>query len=226
MGLKYSCFISYRRNEYYKKYIINLKRILQSEAFQVTNKQSAFFDEDSIRYGDTFDNRIYHGIQNSYFFIALWYLNYLHEDNLYCAKELLHALKIEEIIREKMPEEHKLNFSFIIPFLVRGCVSELPACFSKKLVVDIKSFEYAITNNKVSSKLVSLSQRLYKDLSEYYNLFSKYISEDEYYSLCESIEKPDDNYVRAWIKEQRKEIEMMEAKKIPILKKLDGQGNA
>lgn len=219
MSLKYSCFISYRRNDDAKKYISNLKNILQSETFLVTNKKRAFFDEDSIRYGEIFDSKIYEGIENSYFFMPIWYMNYLHEDSIYCAKELLHAMNIERMLQSLLPEAERANFFYVIPFLVRGNASELPECFSKKLVIDIKPFEYAIYNNKKSLKLIEFTQRLYKDLSDYYQVYNKYISHDEYVRLCESIEKPDDEFVKDWIKLQQKELLQSEAKNIPLLKK-------
>ena len=43
--MKYSCFISYRRHEEVKNFMVKLKKIIEPQAFSVTNMQNAFFDE-------------------------------------------------------------------------------------------------------------------------------------------------------------------------------------
>ena len=59
MSFHYSSFISYRRNVGDEKFIKKFKAIIESEAAKVTNISKVFFDEDSIIWGQEFDERIY-----------------------------------------------------------------------------------------------------------------------------------------------------------------------
>ena len=72
MAFEYSCFISYRHNENEKTFYNNFKNILQSEALTATNKNKSFFDEESIKYGEEWDDKIYSGVNSSYFFIDIY----------------------------------------------------------------------------------------------------------------------------------------------------------
>ena len=93
LSLQYSCFISYRRNEDNTKFLKNLKNIIQSELLHATGRNRAFLDNDEIRYGAEFDIAIYNAIEDSCFFIPVWHYHYLSIEQLWCAKELYHAIK-------------------------------------------------------------------------------------------------------------------------------------
>ena len=98
MSYKYSSFISYRRNVGDEKFVKKFKGIIECEAHKVTNIPKVFFDEQSIRWGDEFDEKIYDGIVACYFFIPFYHNSYLHKDNLWCAKELYRAIEVEKKI--------------------------------------------------------------------------------------------------------------------------------
>ena len=222
MSHTYSCFISYRRNEERRVFISNLKAILQSELFDLTNKNRAFLDNDSIRYGEEFDVKIYFGIENAYFFIPLWTPNYLHKDNLWCARELYHAIQLEEKIKDRLKDDDKLNWYYIIPIVVNGNKDYLPKCISRNNAIDIQFYTTDIINKKTTQKLIKLRRSFFDCVDAYYRTVKKYFELIDFRELNESIVKPDDVVLKNWVSLQESEIQVLESTHLPILKKSNG----
>ena len=219
MAFDYSCFISYRHNENEKIFYTNLRNIIQSEALTATNKSNSFFDENSIKYGEEWNDKIYIGVNGSYFFIPILHYNYLHIENNWCARELMHALKVEEIIRKKLPEEEREKFFYIIPFIYRGKPDNLPKGLSNKKALALQPFEYLIIKNDVSQELINLKQQLCDTLTECYKILDKYNIAGNFQQLFKKIPKPTDAEVNAWILEQKNLSKQKEAQQEPVLKK-------
>jgi hypothetical protein len=218
MAFNYSCFVSYRHNDNEKQFYTNLKNIIQSEALTATNKTNSFFDEVSIKYGEEWDDKIYIGVNGSYFFIPILHYNYLHPDNNWCARELIHALKVEETIRNKLPENERKNFFYIIPFIYRGKPDNLPKGLSNKKALSLQPFEYLIIKNDISQELINLKQQLCDTLTECYKILDKH-NDIDFQALFNTIPKPDDKEVNAWILEQKNLHKQKEAEQAPVLKK-------
>lgn len=213
MNFKYSSFISYRRNIGDEKFLKNFKAIIETEAFRATNIQKAFFDETSIRWGDEFDEKIYDGIAESYFFIPIYHCTYLHQDNVWCARELYHAIEVEKIIHSRLNDD----YCYVLPIIHRGFSSALPSCLEKKNAKDIRQLEYAITNNKQTAALIKFRNNICETLNSYYRLFSE--ENIDLKELCLSIHKPTDEEIKIWIKEQKEKEKNEESSNLPILKK-------
>ena len=212
MNFLYSSFISYRRNVDDEKFIKKFKVILEGEAHKVTNIPKVFFDEDSINWGEDFDERIYNGIVACYFFIPFYHNTYLHEDNLWCAKELYRAIEVEKKIRETAVA----NYCFILPIIDRGSASAFPDCIERKNAIETKKYRHLVLSNKTNKAL--------EDFKEYiYNIFLsnfKQLNVDiNFCELCDSIEAPSDDEIKKWIREQKEIEKKAEATNPPILQK-------
>lgn len=214
MNFEYSSFISYRRNEVDKKFLKNFKSIIESEAQKVTNLKNVFFDEDSIEWGNDFNKKIYDSILASFFFIPIYHIGYLHVDNIWCARELYHALEVEKILRNKIGDD---SYCYILPIIYRGSTSALPTCICKKKAKEIKQLEPTITSNKSSKGLIDFKHYLYETFLKSFNLLGSkdYSLKD----LCADIQIPSDDEIKTWIKEQKEIEKKAESANLPILKK-------
>jgi hypothetical protein len=212
MNFSYSSFISYRRNDGDEPFVKKFKTIIESEAHKVTNVARAFFDEESIKWGNDFDEKIYYGIVSCYFFIPFYHNSYLHKDNLWCAKELIHAIKVEEKIRN-----HSIpNYCFILPIIYRGSASAFPSCIGKKNAKDIKQLRHVISSNKTSAGLEKLKDNIYETFLTNFNLINGKVNLAD---LCADIPIATDDEVITWINEQKEVEKKEEATKLPILTK-------
>jgi len=215
MSFSYSSFISYRRNEYDPTFIQNFKKIIAGEALSVTNKAKVFFDEESIKWGNDFDPAIYDGILSSYFFIPIYQYNYLHVDNVWCAREIYHALQVEKKIRERTDNP---KYSFILPIIYRGSTDELPDCICKINAKSIRQLEHLIRGKKDGNlKLTEFRT----DISNVFHSNFKLIEslDINLKELCNEIEVPTDDQIKDWIRVQNKVQKEAESKKLPLLKK-------
>lgn len=212
MSCRYSSFISYRRNNGDENFVKKFKVILECEGQKVTNKTKAFFDEESIDWGSEFDDKIYDGIVASYFFIPFYHNSYLHEDNLWCAKELYRAIEVEKRVRNAVK-----TYCFILPIIDRGKASDFPECIGKKNAKEIRAIRHLILNNKTSKALEAFKDTIYDILlSNYKSLCSKDIKFSE---ICADISIPTDEEIKKWIRVQKKMEKEIEASNLPVLKK-------
>ena len=78
-----------------------VKDLFENEAFKATGVRKVFFDEESIKWGNEFDVKIYEAIVHSCFFIPFYNYSHLHEEDLWCAKELYRGIKVEEKIQKE-----------------------------------------------------------------------------------------------------------------------------
>lgn len=216
MAFEYSCFISYRHNKNEAVFYNNLREIIQSEAMLATNKNKLFFDESSIKYGEEWDDKIYDGVSGSYFFIPIYYPNYLHTDNIWCARELMHALKVQEVIHSKLTAAEQKNFFYIIPFIYRGKAESLPKGMATKKALLIRDFEYLIIKKEWSPELVKLKQDFCDMLNECWSILDGH-SNIDFQQLIQAIPKPTDAEVKQWIKEQKEKQIIIEADHKPFL---------
>ena len=212
MSCQYSTFISYRRNVGDEKFIKKFKSIIECEAFKVTNIPKVFFDEDSIRWGDEFDEKIYDGIVACYFFIPFYHNTYLHEDNLWCAKELYRAIEVEKKIRESAIH----NYCFILPIIDRGSASAFPKCIGQKNAKEIKQIRHLVLSNKTNAALERFKDTIYDIFVSNFKLLN---NEVKFSELCADIDIPSDDVIKEWIREQKKNEKISEANNPPILKK-------
>ena len=212
MSFEYSSFISYRRNDGNKKYLKKFKKIIESEAKNVTNIDKVFFDTLEIKLGENFDEKIYSSIIKACFFIPLYHMTYLSDENIWCARELYHALEVEKIIHKNINEK----YCYILPMVVRGRVDELPECIGAKNAKELERLEYAITSNKTNKKLIKFKQYLYGIFKDNFKLLSDEKG-DDLSRLCENMPIPSDGDIKKWILEQNKKNKAIESKKIPIL---------
>ncbi len=218
MAFQYSSFISYRHNDLDNVFFVNLKNILSSEIFKVTNKQSAFYDVEAIDWGVHWDDKIYSGIQQSFFFLPVWYYHYLNENNIWCARELYHALEIEKIIKSQLSPQDSSKFFFIFPLIYRGNTELIPQCFSKKSAKTLAVCENDIRNKKSTARLNKFSNDIYDSLMSHYLILEKYPHVD-FQSLFDAIKRPTDAEIIDWIKEQKRIITQKEAEQLPVLSK-------
>ena len=220
MAFEYSCFISYRHNQNEATFYNNLRDIIQSEAMLATNKNKLFFDETAIKYGEEWDDKIYDGVSGSYFFIPIYYPNYLHADNIWCARELMHALKVQDVILSNLTDDEKKKFFYIIPFIYRGKPESLPKGMSSKKALLIRDFEYLIIKKEWSPELVKLKQDFCDTLNECWSILDNH-SNIDFQQLIQAIPKPTDDEVKNWIKEQKEKQTKIEAEHKPLLVKKD-----
>ena len=217
MSFRYSGFISYRRNEGDTRFLKNFKKIIESEAQRVTNITKVFFDEDSIDWGKEFDHKVYEGIIASYFFIPIYQFSYLHVDNVWCARELYHALEVEKVIRNKIGDK---SYCYILPILFRGQLDSLPDCISKKKVKSIRQLEAIIESNRVNTRLTEFKNYVYDTFFLSFKLLSaQHINLKEINELCAQIIIPTDEKIKEWIEYQKGKVRLSESNKLPILRK-------
>lgn len=219
MAFQYSSFISYRHDAFDKKYIANLKTLLKEQLFRiVTNIESVFYDEESINWGTEWDNKIYTGISKSVFFVPIWYHHYLNEENLWCARELYHALEIEKIIKEQLDEEDKDKFYFVLPLIYKGSNKGLPYSLSRKTAKSLDLYEVEIKNKKTTTRLQKFINDLFYALLEHFRVIEKY-KNINFQELFDRVKIPTDDEIINWIKEQTREVKQIESENLPILKK-------
>lgn len=210
MGFNYSSFISYRHDSGDEKFYKNFKAIIESEAHKVTNISTVFWDTESITWGKEFDERIYFGINRSYFFIPIYHNTYLHEDNIWCARELYHALEVEKKIREKT----KTKYSFIYPIIFRGSLNSLPSCIEKKIAREISQLETTIVNNKTTERLTEFKRKMYNIFLDSFRVIENF----DLIEILNSINPPSDEEIKVWIKEQKEYEREAESAHLPVLK--------
>lgn len=211
MSFQFSCFISYRHHLEDKNFMLKFKKIIEAEAFKVTNQQNVFFDDKSIKWGEEFDHKIYEGIVSSYFFIPLFHHVYLHEDSLWCAKELHWAIQLENKIREKIA-----GYCFILPIIDRGSPSDFPDCIGKKNAKEIKKFRHLILGNKTTAAFEDFKGEIYEILLKNYELLEKETIFKQYLSDIKPI--PDDE-IKSWVKSQKDKQKSVTASHLPVLTK-------
>jgi hypothetical protein len=219
---EYASFISYRHDDDDGAYIDKIISKLKPEMFKATDRK-VFYDYGSIKWGEQWDDKIYYGIERSVFFFPIWYYYYLSEDNLWCAKELYHALEVEKIIKEQLEPEDRDKFYFIFPLIYRGDASLFPQSLSPKMAKSLLTYEYEIRySKKESEKLFNFKRGLHDTLLEQRlainEIIQKYIHID-FLNLFKTIKKPTDDEIRHWVKEQKKKIKEKEAEREPRLKK-------
>ncbi len=212
MSFNYSCFISYRRNSGEHKFVKKCKSIIESIGGIVTNKQEVFFDEDSIKFGQDFDEKIYNGIATSYFFIPFYHNSYLHIDNLWCAKELFRAIKLEEIIRKEINKE----YCFILPLIQIGSLNALPSCINKKNTKEIRQLEPAILSNKTTVAVTKFKNLIHDVLLESFELLKN--KELNLKEISDTIPFPQDSEIIEWINQQNGILKIVEAQNLPRFK--------
>jgi hypothetical protein len=208
MPYQYSCFFSYRRNEEQSQFFKNFNEIIKSEALGVTNERETFFDEKSIHQGQEFDKAIYKAIPESYFFILMSTNNYINKRDTWCAKELYRAIKVQNKIREKVPE-----FCFILPYVISGSNIYLPKSIDKKNAILLNDHQkVSITNKETTIELQNIRTKLYDNLLRNFKLIDGIDFE------LTSIPIPSDDELNHWIDEQIKTVRANEAKHQPLLK--------
>lgn len=215
-GFKYSAFISYRRNSGEEKFLKNFREILRTEAQKVTNVSDVFLDTDSIGWGSEFDSEIYNSLEASCFFIPIYHHTYLHEDNIWCARELYHALEVEKVIRRELNSE---SYYFILPILKRGNLSALPKCIQRKNARTIAALEHQIEGKRTSKALNDFKRFLYDTFLKSFELLEN--TKINLEKLCADIAIPIDDEIKTWIKEQKMKNRDDEANNIPRLNKSD-----
>jgi len=188
-----------------------VKDLFENEAFKATGVRKVFFDEESIKWGNEFDVKIYEAIVNSCFFIPFYNYSYLHVEDLWCAKELYRAIKVEEKIQKEVA-----NFCFILPLIDRGSPSAFPACIGKKNAREIKQFRHLISGNKTSSALETFKENIYEIFLINFKILK---DEAKFKNLCADIEIPSDTEIKEWIKEQKENDKKNEANHLPVLTK-------
>lgn len=213
-NFSYSTFISYRRNIGDKRFLENFKKIVQSEALRVTNIPSVFFDEDSIEWGIEFDEKIYQSIMKSCFFIPIYHFGYLHIDNVWCARELYHALEVEKVIRKTLGNN---NYYYVLPIIFRGKPSALPNCIGKKNAKEIGRLEAAIAGNRINQKLNEFKNFIYDTFLASFKLLEE--KNIDLIKICAGIAKPTDFEIKKWIEEQKKIEKSDDVANLPILRK-------
>lgn len=218
MAFEYSSFISYRHNDLNETYFENLKDFLKSEVFSATNIADIFYDKVSIKWGIIWDNKIYSGIEESFFFLPVWYYHYLNEDNLWCARELYHALEIEKVIRNQLTPKDQEKFAFIFPLIYKGSADLIPSCLSEKNAKSLVGYEIPIKTKKINKKFQEVINNIYDTLLEQYLILEKY-SHVDFQSLFQQIKRPSDAEIKEWIKAQKKNIAQKEAGRPPVLNK-------
>lgn len=212
MSFQYSLFISYRRNDGDKNFVKKLTNILHTEAQKVTNKMSPFFDIETIKWGDEFDDRIYDGIVSCYFFIPFYHNTYLHIDSLWCAKELYRAIEVEKKLREASPQ-----YRFILPVIDRGKACDFPDCIGRKNAKDFNQFKHLIKSGKTSKALEEFITGIHDIFLENYRLIEN--TAIHFADLCSTIPIPTDEEIRNWVKIQKGIMNEQEKAHLPTLKK-------
>jgi hypothetical protein len=211
MNFRYSCFISYRRHQDDSRFMQKLKNMIEVEAFKVTNKQDVFFDQQNIKWGEEFDDKIYEGIVSSYFFIPLYHNVYLHEDNLWCAKELHWAIQLEHKIRETIS-----TYCFILPLIDRGSASDFPECIGRKNAKEIKKFRHFIVGNGTSKAFEDFKNEIYDVLLQNYQLIKEGHS---FIAYLNDLEPISNEKLKEWIRQQEIRDKDVSASQLPILTK-------
>jgi len=211
MSYHYSAFISYRRNAGDEGFIKKFTAIIECEALKVTNIPKVFLDENTINWGEDFDDRIYDGIVSCYFFIPFYHNTYLHENNIWCAKELYRAIAVERKIRNIVASE----YCFILPIIDRGAASAFPECIGRKNAKEIKRYRHLVINKKTNAALEEFKENIYEIFLNNYRL----LGENTISELCADITVPTDDEIIDWIREQKEIERKVEANRPPILRK-------
>ena len=195
----------------------NLKKMLESVAGRATDVPKVFFDEDSIKWGEEFDEKIYDCIMSSCFFIPLYYDNYLSMEKLWCARELYHAIKVERMIRDNS----NTQFCFILPLIHYGNKENLPECINSKNAKSLRPYIQDITKSQPSSvtkKIIDFRNEIY-DILKAHHHHVKHISENDIKKWCEDINIPSDEDIKEWIIENNKNLRKQEESNLPKLQK-------
>lgn len=161
--------------------------------------------------GEDFDDKIYKGIVSSYFFIPLFHHVYLHEENLWCAKELHWAIQLEEKIRETIS-----SYCFILPLIDRGSASDFPECLGRKNAKEIKKFRHLILTGGTTKAYEEFKDGIYDILLMNFKLLDESHSFLEYLDKVEPISDED---IIKWVKEQKDKEKATSACHLPTLTK-------
>jgi hypothetical protein len=216
MAFEYSNFISYRHEEQRNKFVKDFCYLFNTTTFDVTNLQEHFLDSNEIKGSPNFGEKIYEAIRKSYFFTIFHTYHYLNEANPWCAKELKYALDVEECRRQKLEEKDRSYFFSLNLFILSGTDKDLPGNISDRNALPISCYQHSI--KKQSKAVTEFFSRLYDFMIDVYKIYQRYPHVD-FVACCDEIDKPDDERIKEWIREQKKIILENEAKQLPVLKK-------
>lgn len=210
-----SCFISYRHNPEGIEFLKKLVRKIEYRACLGTNKEKVYFAYRDMECGDNFGEEIYKYIPNSLFFIPIYHNSYLDTSKLWCAREFYHAIKVQEIIHNEINKE----YNFIMPLILQGDSTNFPLEIAKLNAKFLEKVECCIWNDQYDEISTAFFQELGKVFEKHY----LYLDEDEdFYEKCKCIERPTDEEIKNWIREQKGIKKRIESQKKPILEKNEG----
>lgn len=218
MSFQYSCFISYRREKQSNKFIEEFTSRFNQHAFYVTNKDKQFLDRKEINGSPKFGNEIYDAIRSSYFFNIFYFPNYLHTDDIWCAKELRYAMAVEEERKKLLSDSEKDKFCILNIFILSGSADKLPKAIKDRNAEKIASFQYSNYKTTAWRDFVqSMSDFMY----EMYAIYQSKNMQD-FIACCDNIVMPTDDEIRIWINEQVGNALTAESAHLPVFKKENG----
>ena len=216
MTFAYSNFISYRHEEQRNKFVKDFNFQFNTTTFDVTNLKEHFLDSDEIKGSPIFGEKIYEAIRKSYFFSVFHTFHYLNEDNPWCAKELKYALDVEDCRRRQLSNNDKAAFFCLNLFILSGTDKDLPDKISNRNALPISNFQYSI--KKPTKAVTEFFKKQYDYMMGIFKIYQRYPHVD-FIACCEIIDKPDDEEIKKWIREQKKIILENESEHKPELTK-------
>lgn len=130
MGFEHGCFISHvsAQESLMTEFVESLVDALKSE-LEPYMDDPVFIDQERMRAGYRFNEALAHGICASACWIVVYVPQYWYRD--YCMRELQAMLALERQRRHALGSQIDRRTAMIIPILLRGRLSELPANLSE-----------------------------------------------------------------------------------------------
>jgi hypothetical protein len=196
MMFKYSCFISYRQNPEDKRHQLvvtkiyeEIKRILSYE-----NKE-VFLDRNSLKKGDNLEKVIPHSLCNSAFLVVIYTPNYFDKNNLWCAREYLAMLQLENDRLKKWGLQYDGSHQLIIPIICRYR-DRLPLDIQDRLYYDLIQLtsgqQRFYQTNEFLKTMEDLANTILRRCDQFDNL-------EDSCTQCNEYKLPGDEETKKWI---------------------------
>jgi TIR domain len=144
MGYKYSCFISYQRqNDLVDKFVKDFRGLLSAEVNPfIGDKLDVFNDASWLMGGESFDKRLAVAMCESVCMVAVYTPTYFSQKSIYSASEYFNMERLEKERLKLLPPKQRAH-GLIIPIVLRGADMMPPQIKTSRAFYDFSDYFFS-----------------------------------------------------------------------------------
>lgn len=151
MGYKYSCFISYQRqNDLVEKFVSDFRSLLSAEVnLFIGDELDVFVDTSSLAVGEPFAKQLAVAMCESVCMVAVYTPSYFSKKSIYCASEYFNMERLEKERLKLLPAKQRAR-ELIIPIALRGAGMLPPQIKKSRVFYDFS--DYFFSDHQLSGR--------------------------------------------------------------------------